>query len=151
MAAPIVLSAPINASSEAIYKALTESAGLAGFWVEDSHAESVVGSVSRLRAPSGDLELQVDRLEPGRAVVWIPRTTVARPPSWIGTTVSWQLTEWTAGTTEVLIQHAGWPDEMRQADLAQLTFLWSGVLRSLKAFVESGTPRPIIRASKVAS
>src|SRR5215472_10992634 len=100
MAAPIVVSAPLGASPDAVFKALTESAGLAGFWIEDSHAEPVVGSVSRLRLPSdSDLELRVDELEPGRTVVWTPMTTVARPPSWTGTRISWGLTQLDAGTT----------------------------------------------------
>jgi len=36
------------------------------------------------------------------------------------------------------------PAEMPQRDVAPVTFLWVQVLRSLKAYVETGEPNPII-------
>lgn len=147
MAAPIAVSIPVSASPERIFEALTESAGLASFWVGKSEAEPVVGSINRLGLAAGrTLELRVDELDPGRRVVWTPLSDIARPPRWTGTSVTWDLRR-ENGATEVLVQHGNWPDEMPQADLAQVTFLWSQVLRSLKAYAETGRPQPIIPAA----
>jgi uncharacterized protein YndB with AHSA1/START domain len=144
MACPITVSTSVGANPETIFAALTESRGLASFWTSDSQAEPVVGSVTRLRFPTGTrLELRIDALDPGHRVVWTPLTTIARPPSWTGTTVTWELKQAENGATEVLVQHGNWPDSMAQTELAQLTFLWAQVLRSLKAYVETGTPQPI--------
>jgi uncharacterized protein YndB with AHSA1/START domain len=147
VAAPIAVSIAVSASPEKIFEALTESAGLASFWVGTSEAEPVVGSITRLRlAASRALDLRVDELDPGRRVVWTPLSDIARPPSWTGTGVIWDLRRAENGATEVLVQHGRWPDEMPQVDLAQVTFLWSQVLRSLKAYAETGTAQPIIPA-----
>jgi uncharacterized protein len=141
MAAPIVVSAPINAPPERIFEALTQSVGQASFWIEDRRAKPTVGSVNRLRLPSGyELELRVDRLEAARLVVWSALTTIARPPTWRGTRVTWDLQDTGDGTTGVVIEHGGWPDEMPQTELGELTFLWASVLRSLKP-----TPREASR------
>ena len=141
MAAPIVVSVPIKASPEKIFGALTESAGLASFWIEESEAEPIAGSVTKMNLPSGvTLELRVDDLQPARRVVWTPISEFSRPPSWLGTTVSWDLKS-IEESTEVLLQHSGWPEDLPQTALAQLTFLWAQVLGSLRAFAESGVPQ----------
>jgi uncharacterized protein YndB with AHSA1/START domain len=147
MAAPIVVSARIETSPEKIFAALTESAGLASFWIEDSEGQPILGSVTKMNLPSGStLKLSVDDLQPGRRVVWKPITEFSRPPSWLGTTVSWDLRAM-GEATEVLFQHAGWPADLPQTALAQLTFLWAQVMASLRAFAESGVPKPIISSA----
>ena len=149
MACTIAVSTLVGASREKVFEALTESAGLASFWTSDSQAEPVVGSVTRLRFPTGTrLELRVDALDPGHRVVWTPLTTIARPPRWTGTTVTWELKQAENGATEVVVEHGNWPDDLPQTALAQLTFLWAQVLRTLKAYVETAMPQPIFAGAE---
>ena len=145
MTTSIAVSTPVSASPEQIFAALTESSGLASFWTSDSHAEPVVGSVTRLILPTGtQLELRVDELEPERRVVWTPLTNIARGPRWTGTTVTWDLRTTNNGATDVLVQQGTWPDDLPPAELGLLTYLWAQVLRSLKSYMETGTPQPIL-------
>jgi uncharacterized protein YndB with AHSA1/START domain len=147
MAATIAVCTHVNAGAERVFEALTGD--LASFWVGDSHAEPVVGSVARLNPPSGrTLELRVDDLEPGRRVVWTPLTSLPRTPPWTGTTVTWLLSATEDGGTDVLVQHGDWPDDVPRAELGLLTYVWARVLRSLKEFMETGTPRPVIPAGE---
>lgn len=143
MAAPITLATSVNASSEKVFEALTESAGLASFWTSDSQAEPVVGSVARFGFPSGSrLELRVDELDSGRRVVWTLLNDVLRGPHWTGTTVTWDLRAAASGATEVLFQQGNWPKDLPQTELAGLTYAWAQVLRTLKGYTETGTPQP---------
>lgn len=151
MAAPIVVSVPIKATADEVFAAITESSGLAAFWIQDSHAEPVIGSVTRMNLPSGSLlQLRVDKLEVGRRVVWTPISEFSRPPSWLGTTVAWDLTA-KGAVTEILLQHGGWPPDLPQTALGQLTFLWAQVVGSLRTFAESGVPKPIIPSGAASS
>ena len=144
MAAPVVVAVPIKASAEKIFGVLTESVGLASFWIEDTQAGEGVGSITKMNLPSGTtLELRVDDLQSARRLVWIPISEFSRPPSWLGTTVTWDLSPM-GEATEVLLQHSGWPAELPQTALAQLTFLWAQVLASLRAFAESDVPKPVV-------
>jgi uncharacterized protein YndB with AHSA1/START domain len=144
MAAPIVVSTPTNATADQVFAAITESSGLAAFWIQDSHAEPVIGSVTRMNLPSGSLlQLRVDDLEVGHRVVWTPISEFSRPPSWLGTTVAWDLAA-KGDITDISLQHGGWAPDLPQVALGQLTFLWAQVLGSLRTFVESGVPKPII-------
>lgn len=144
MAAPIVVAVPIKGPAEKVFAAITESSGLASFWIEDTHAEPVVGSVTRMTLPSGSvLQLRVDELAAGRRVVWTPMSDFSRPPSWLGTTVSWDLKAM-GERAEVLVQHSGWPAELPQVALGPLTFVWAQVLASLRTFVETGVRKPIL-------
>jgi uncharacterized protein YndB with AHSA1/START domain len=144
MAVSIAVCTPISASSDEIFAALTESAGLASFWASDSQAEPVVGSVTRMHLPNGTtITLRVDELDPRRRVVWTPLTNIARGPSWLGTTVTWDLKKTDGGATEALVQQGAWPDDLPPAERGLLTYLWAQVLRSLKAYTETGAPQPI--------
>lgn len=141
----IAVSAPVSARPETIFEALTESPGLSSFWVGDSRAQPIVGSVTRLEPSSSSrLELRVDELVQARRVVWTPLTDLARPPHWKGTTITWSLDVTEDGDTGVTVQHGSWSNDLPRAELGQLTVLWARVLGSLKDFVETGRPQPII-------
>ncbi len=147
MEAAIALAAPVKATPELIYRVLTEAEGLASFWTPDSQAQPVIGSVSRFGFPSGSkVEVRVDKLVPGRQVVWTMRTDTLAGPKWTGTQVTWDLKTVDGGFTEVLFTQTNWPAELEEGDwqtsLAGLTFAWAGVLRALKAYAETGAPQP---------
>ena len=144
---PTASPAPVSASPETLFKALTETDGLASFWTSDSHAEPVVGSVSRFGFPSGSkVELRVDELVPGRRVVWTMLSDTLHGPKWTGTRVTWEMTPVEGGLTEVLFKQTNWPPGLVEGDwhkaLAGVTFAWAGVLRALKGYAETGSPQP---------
>jgi hypothetical protein len=58
-------------------------------------------------------------------------------PSWIGTTLNFQLED-RGGKTLVVFEHAGWKEEA-PAPVAQG---WKHFLASLKSYVETGTGQP---------
>ncbi len=145
--AEIVLAAPVKADPEVLFKALTERAGLASFWTNDSEAEPVVGSIGRFGFPSGSkVEVRVDALEAPRLVEWTMVTDTLQGPKWTGTKVTWEIKAGKGGFTEVLFRQTNWPASLAEGDwhtsLAGLTFAWAGVLRALKGYAETGTAQP---------
>lgn len=147
MTATIALAAPINASPDTLFEALTDADGLRAFWTSDCQAEAVVGSISRFGFPSGSkVELRIDELVPGRRVAWTMLTDTLRGPKWTGTKVTWDLEPLDGGLTEVQFRQTNWPADLPVEDwhtsLAALTFAWAGVLRALKGYVETSQPQP---------
>jgi len=133
-----LLEAPIAASPERVYAAITEQAGLARWWTPDATAEASVGSVAELRFRGGRhvIRMEVTALEPGRRVQWAVRQGA---PEWAGTSVSWELTPTETGT-RVRFAHRNYPSV--EGTFAQVTFNWAWYLSSLKDYLEAGTGRP---------
>jgi uncharacterized protein YndB with AHSA1/START domain len=147
VARAIALSVPVGASPDVLYRALTESAGLASFWTSDSHAEPVVGSVGRFGFPTGSrVDLRIEELEPGQRVVWTMLSDTLQGPPWKGTAVTWELRPIGERLTEVLFQQTNWAEDVveepRYASLAAVTYAWAQILRALKGYAETGTPQP---------
>jgi len=143
MAAPIALRTTVAATPGKIFHVLSQSEGLASFWTTDSQAEQEVGSIATFGFPTGSkLEVRVDELDYGRRVVWTPLNDLLTGPRWKGTSVTWDLRETDAGSTDVLFQHANWPNHMSQADVAGTAYLWAQIVRALKSYSETGIPQP---------
>jgi uncharacterized protein YndB with AHSA1/START domain len=145
MAAPIVLATGIAASKEAIMHAVSTTEGLASFWTADSLAEPTVGSIASFGfGARGDrLEMQVDEVRPGR-IAWTVLNEFPRvPPTWKGTTLSFDLETNENGYVDVVLQHGNWPAELPQVELAAQAYVWASVLRALKGYTEGGKARPL--------
>ena len=144
MAAPITLSARIGTNRAQIFKALTESRGLASFWTTDSVAEPKEGSVAVLSFGRARLEMKVDELDEAKRVAWTCVNDFPMDPyCWEGTTVTWSLDEQDGDQTTVLLEHGNWPTDLSQSAVASTAFNWALILKALKSYVETGEPQPV--------
>ena len=138
----------IKASPADVYAALATVDGVAGWWTRETTGESRVGGVITVRfldhgaggqepaRERGRMELEVTRLESGKAVGW--RVT-AGPPEWIGTEVTFTLAP-ADGQTLVLFGHRHWREATEFT--AHCSMKWATFLLSLKQLAETGTGRP---------
>ena len=145
MAAALVQTIVIKASPNRVFDAISTSTGLAGFWTRDSSMTAKAGSIARFGfGDAPKLELLVDLIEPNRCVRLSSRGGSPMPPPWDGTTLTWDLTRWSSGGTEVTFTHDGWPVVMPQSELESTDATWRLVLERLKTFVETGKPVPLV-------
>jgi uncharacterized protein YndB with AHSA1/START domain len=125
-----------------VYRAITTGEGLAAFWVPSAQAEPVVGSEATFAfsgAPVG-LRMRIDRLDEPKEVAW---TCLGDFPHWEGTIVTWSLSPETEhGGTNVLFQHAGFPQAQPLQEHGNIAHTWSTILDHLKELAESGSTTP---------
>ena len=127
----------IAASPEKVFGALTEQAGLGGWWTTAVKATAVLGSIAEF--DFGDRyhnEMRVTRLEANRLVGW---ECLVGDPEWVGTTFTFQLEPQGNGTL-VRFSHDAWR-EMTDF-FASCNTNWGFYMRSLKAYCESGRGQP---------
>ena len=127
----------IQASADAVYRALTTRDGLCAWWTTDTQGDSKVGSVLQFRFGSlGGFDMRVLQLEPARQVLW---QVIEGPQEWIGTKIRWQLKPEEDYTT-VLFKHEDWKDA---GDfMHHCSTKWATFLMSLKSSVERREGRP---------
>jgi uncharacterized protein YndB with AHSA1/START domain len=128
-----------------VYEAITTSKGLASFWTPDSQADPVVGSTARFgfEAAPVPIEFRIDDLDHERRAAW---TCLGPWPYWEATTVAWELSPGPEGKgTHVLFRHDGWADDYADAEFGSVNFTWGMVIGALKAYTETGEPKPALR------
>jgi uncharacterized protein YndB with AHSA1/START domain len=126
----------IVASPDAVYEALATREGLAGWWTNDTQGESKVGGVLQFRFIPGGFDMEVLELDPGKRVLW---QVVDGPPEWVGTKVSWDLTQ-DGDYTIILFKHEGWKEPVEF--MYHCSTKWAIYMMSLKALVETGKGAP---------
>ncbi len=138
----------IKASPAEVYAALSTVDGVAGWWTRETTGTSRIGGLIRVRfldhgrdgrgpvAEKGRADLEVIQLEPGKEVRW---HVTAGPPEWIGTDVTFSLSE-ADGLTEVVFGHRNWREAVEFT--AHCSMKWATFLLSLREYVERGTGRP---------
>jgi len=130
----VVVDAPVRT----VYRALTEQAGLASWWTEQTGVQEVaVGSTIDFRF--GDRyfnKMRIVALERDARVEW---ECLEGDEQWLGTTFLFQLAE-QDDQTVVRFTHGNW----RYATdfFATCNYHWGFYLRSLKLFCETGTGEP---------
>jgi uncharacterized protein YndB with AHSA1/START domain len=126
----------IESSADDVYEALTTVDGLAGWWTKDTQGDSAVGGVLRFRFDVGGFDMKVLELQPSQRVLW---EVVDGPEEWIGTTVSWDLTQ-EGEYAVVLFAHQGWKEPVEF--MYHCSTKWATFLMSLKQLVETGKGEP---------
>lgn len=127
----------INASPDAVYKALATLNGLSGWWTADATGDSNPGGVIHFRfGDRGFIDMEVTQSDPGKRVLW---RVVGGPDAWIGTKVGFDLVS-ADGFTAVLFKHQDWkaPNEF----MHHCSTKWAMFLMSLKALIETGSGAP---------
>ena len=136
--AAIVEERSVAATPQSVFKALTQQDEIVRWWSDEARVKPEVGSLGefRFRPPAGVLQFEVAELDEGSKVHWISRQG---PPSWAGTSVTWQLTPVHNGT-RLLFTHDGFA----QVDKAygQTRGNWDYFLDSLKSYLETGKGTP---------
>ena len=134
----------IKASADDAYRALTAREALAGWWTTDTQGDGKVGEVIRFRFGShGGFDMKVLELDPGKRVLW---QVVDGPAEWIGTRVSFELTQ-DKDYTIILFKHLGWKEPVEF--MHHCSTKWAVFLMSLKALVENGKGDPFPRDVKI--
>lgn len=138
----------IKASPAEVYAALSTVDGVAGWWTRETTGDSRVGGVMTVRfldhgadrqgpvTEKGRMDLEVIRLDPAKEVRW--RVT-AGPPEWIGTDVTFSLSQ-ADGQTVMVFGHRNWREAVEFT--AHCSMKWATFLLSLREFVETGRGRP---------
>jgi len=124
----------IAVPKERVYSTLAAKDGVARFWTDRVEGASEVGG--RLSfffgGPTPSAVMEIVDLSPDDRVQW---RCVDGPSDWVGTTVSFELTE-DGGETVVLFTHAGWrePTEF----MHHCSTKWATVLIGLRSGLEGG-------------
>lgn len=125
-----------SSSTGDVYEALTTIEGLSGWWATDTTGEPGLGGVIKFRFGPGGFDMKVVELKPAERVLW---EVVDGPEEWIGTTVSFELTQ-EDDYTIVLFKHEGWREPV--AFMYHCSTKWGSFLMSLKTLLETGTGAP---------
>ena len=129
---------PIAATPDRVYAAVATSAGLRGWWTADSNAEEKVGGKAEFGFAKRSVmfRMTVERLEPGKTVVW---SCHGDQPEWAGTRLTWDISP-EGGASMLRFTHGGW----KAADdyFAMCNSTWGELMYRLKAYVEGANPGP---------
>lgn len=126
----------IQASPDAVYRALATREGLAAWWTNDTRGDGSVGSVLEFRFGAGGIDMRVLEVDPARRVLW---QVVGGPDEWIATRVSFDLNQ-EGDHTIVLFKHQGWKEPVEF--MHHCSTKWAIFLMSLKSLVETGQGLP---------
>ncbi len=135
----VLLEVIVEAPIDTVYKAITDEAGLSGWWTTNSKAQAKEGTTSEFTFPGGFvIKMQVDKLDKANnAVKW---TAVQGAPDWDGTHVTWALTSVENGT-KVVLGHRNYASY--EGSYASTAYNWAWFLTSLKKYVETGEGTPV--------
>jgi uncharacterized protein YndB with AHSA1/START domain len=132
----------IKSPAAQVYKALASIEGLAHWWTEETLGDGKIGGKIEFsfRSETGELKgkmvMQVQDLNPQKDVRW---RCVDGPPEWIGTDVTFQLSQ-QDGQTIVLFGHRNWREAVEFT--SHCSMKWAVFLLSLREYVETGKGRP---------
>jgi uncharacterized protein YndB with AHSA1/START domain len=127
----------IKSAPNDTYRALTTLEGLAGWWTTDTQGNCNVGGVIQFRfGTRGSIDMKVLELDPAKRVLW---QVVGGPQDWIGTKVSFELTQ-DDDFTIILFKHQRWKKPIEF--MHHCSTKWALFLMSMKSLVETGKGAP---------
>ncbi len=137
--ATILLRVPLDADPGSVYKALSTSEGVNGWWSNHTEGPDGVGSTMKVAFPDAPMtfDFQVAEDVPGERVAW---RCLAGPPEWIGTDIAFDIEADVEGNTSVLFSHDGWATT--EESFPFIAYSWAQILPRLKKLVETGEKNP---------
>jgi uncharacterized protein YndB with AHSA1/START domain len=137
----IAMQVDVDAPADALYRALTTTEGIAGWWTDRNNTAGVPGNVDTFEFPGTPLtyRMRVDQAEPGKLLSWHCQ---AGPPAWDGTDIRWTLRPAGEGTL-VVFDHTGWGEIDTMFRI--VTLGWAQMIMSLKRYAETGAADPFFR------
>ena len=116
-----------------VYKTLSTKDGLAEFWTRQVEGDSAVGGkLNFFFGSPKPAVMEVAELSPDDRVQW---RCVEGPPEWVGTTITFDLTE-SGGETVLLFTHADWREPVEF--MYHCSTKWATVLLGLRSGLEGG-------------
>jgi len=129
----------IKAPANKVYNALTTSEGLAEVWTLELLVKPEIGFVNEFGFDKERDRMKITKLDPGKKVEWL---VVESDPQWIGTVISFELTE-NNNIATVVLKQEGWKEV---TDFYRFcNYHWGWFLYSLKHYCEKGTGFPYQR------
>ncbi|HEX6277961.1 MAG TPA: SRPBCC domain-containing protein [Polyangiaceae bacterium] len=130
----------MKARPEDVYRALATIDGLSGWWTTTTSGESAPGKKLEFRFDQHVVGMRVEALEAGKRVEW--QCVDDGTPDWLGTRVTFELSE-EAGRTTLVFGHRAW----REANpfFAHCSMKWATFLLSLRDYAEKGEGKPFPR------
>ena len=132
----------IRAPAAKVYEAVATANGVAGWWTRDTTGAAKAGGKVNVRfrhkggQEIGQMDFEMTRLDPNREVNW---RILAGPPEWLGTDVTFQLTQ-DGDTTILVFGHRNWKEPVEF--MAHCSMKWAVFLLSLRELVETGKGHP---------
>jgi uncharacterized protein YndB with AHSA1/START domain len=135
----IAMQIGIAAEPDTVYRALTTTEGIAGWWTTKNETAAKAGQTDRYWFPGVPMsyDMRVTHAEPDKALAW---ECVAGPAAWIGTSVRWMLAPGPDGGTLVLLDHTDFAAV--DAMYRMVTLGWAQMILRLKEYAETGKPTP---------
>ena len=133
----------IKASPEKVYKALTSTKGLKGWWTLEAKTDEHVGGAAEFIF--GDRyhnKMKIVELVQNKKVEW---ECIKGDKEWIGTNFVFSLNE-KDGDTILRFTHRNWKEETDF--FASCNYNWGYYLRSLKLYCETGIGTPFSSISE---
>ena len=129
----------VHASPDALYDALTTSAGLSAWWTRAEGSGDAGGKLQFFMSAPDPLHVHVDAAARPTSVGWTV-TECAFEPEWVGTRPTFTITPVGDEASELVFTHVGLTDELECIDMC--TAGWNHYLASLRAYVETGRGNP---------
>jgi len=132
----------IKSPESQVYQALSSLEGLSNWWTEEVEGDDQIGGKIdfTFRTETGELlgnmVMEVQELKAPSEVRW---RCVDGPPEWIGTDVTFELSE-QDDQTIILFGHRNWQEAGEFT--GHCSTKWATFLLSLRDYVETGTGKP---------
>lgn len=127
----------IKAPVAVVYKALTSEEGLGEVWTKKLKVKPEIGFINEFDFDEEDLtKMEIITLEENSKIVW---KCIASDKEWIGTGISFELTEKNNITT-ITLKHFDWRE--RTDFYRWCSYNWAMFLFSLKKYCENNKGLP---------
>ena len=126
-----------------VYKALTSTEGLRGWWTLEANTDGRVDGIAEFKFDvQYHIKMKIVNLVPDNIVVW---ECIKGDKEWIGTTFLFDLEE-KEGNTILKFTHDNWREETDF--FASCNYHWGYYLRSIKLLCETGNGTPFSSKSE---
>ncbi len=136
----LVFHVDIDASHEAIYRAVATEEGLKSWWTADTEADERQGgkAVFGFNGRGTVFRMNIVELSPGKRVVW---ECTGENDEWEGTRLEWEIDEGLITDRGLWLRHTGW----RQPTMfsASCTSTWGALMYRLRDHVLGKKPGPM--------
>jgi len=134
----------IKSSPEKVYKALTSTEGLRGWWTLEAITDGRGDGTAEFKFDvQYHIKMKIINLVQDKIVVW---ECIKGDREWIGTTFLFDLEE-KEGDTILKFTHDNWKEETDF--FASCNYHWGYYLRSVKLYCETGSGTPFSNRSEV--
>ncbi|MFC6333550.1 SRPBCC domain-containing protein [Paenibacillus septentrionalis] len=127
----------VRAPTAQVYKALTTAEGLSEVWTRELTVYNQVGETNEFNFGENDLtKMKIIDLSSPSKIEWL---CTESDPEWVGTTISFELSE-KNGKTDIILKHMNWKEVTNFYRFCN--YNWAMFLYSLKSYCEDDTGHP---------